>query len=143
MSSQLSNSYGAREAEGSIMQAAASGPWSERYGWMVLVAGEILGLALGLVFAVFGTAMNPEFQLGRGPQLLQAFGIVWAAFAVLALAVTVTSYRKGERWAWWALWLVPIALVAINPDSPRNLVVAAVAVLGLLLPSRKFFRQVA
>ena len=30
---------------------------------------------------------------------------------VLTVAVAVTAYRRGERWAWWAFWVWPLFLV--------------------------------
>jgi hypothetical protein len=39
---------------------------------------------------------------------LAVLGIIWAAFGLLAAIITVVPYRLGDRWAWYALWLVPI-----------------------------------
>jgi hypothetical protein len=27
---------------------------------------------------------------------------------MLIVAVSVTSYRRGEKWAWYALWILPL-----------------------------------
>lgn len=35
--------------------------------------------------------------------LFRMYGTFNVAFALMAIAVTLTAFRRGERWAWWAL----------------------------------------
>jgi hypothetical protein len=35
--------------------------------------------------------------------LFRMFGIYGAAFSLLAIAIAANGFRRGERWAWWAL----------------------------------------
>jgi hypothetical protein len=35
--------------------------------------------------------------------LFRMYGIFNAVFALMSIAITVTAFRRGERWAWWAL----------------------------------------
>jgi len=35
--------------------------------------------------------------------LFRMYGIFNFIFGLLTVAITLTSFRKGERWAWWAL----------------------------------------
>lgn len=35
--------------------------------------------------------------------LFRMYGIFNLAFGLTALAITITAFRRGERWAWWAL----------------------------------------
>ncbi len=35
--------------------------------------------------------------------LFRMYGVFNVAFGLMALAITVTAFRRGERWAWWAL----------------------------------------
>ena len=35
--------------------------------------------------------------------LFRMYGIFNLAFGLLAAAITLTAFRRGERWAWWAL----------------------------------------
>lgn len=37
--------------------------------------------------------------------LFRMYGTFNVAFAAMAIAITVTAFRSGERWAWWALLL--------------------------------------
>jgi hypothetical protein len=79
---------------------------------------------------------------------LVILGSLGAGFGLLAAAVSAISYRRGERWAWYSLWLLPITTGAV---AGRMLIdqysagfyyagLAAVAVVGLLLPMRNFLR---
>lgn len=79
-------------------------------------------------------------------RLLAVLGLIGAAFAVLALVVAVGPYRSGARWAWYALWLVPVTFAAIAARMLADqyavgwyyAVLASVALLGLLIPVRRF-----
>jgi hypothetical protein len=31
------------------------------------------------------------------------YGVFNVVFGVLAIAITITAFRRGETWAWWAL----------------------------------------
>ena len=91
----------------------------EKNTWILLV------LAL-IFFLPFGFELGP---LAWGPMILM-------------IAISVTAYRQGKRWAWYALWLVPLSAVSVM--VPSNVSATAVLVfitstLGLLLPVRKFF----
>ena len=35
--------------------------------------------------------------------LFRMYGVYIVAFGLLAIAIAVTAFRLGERWAWWAL----------------------------------------
>jgi hypothetical protein len=35
-------------------------------------------------------------------------GNFWLLAGALIVAVSVTSYRRGEKWAWYALWILPL-----------------------------------
>jgi uncharacterized membrane protein YhaH (DUF805 family) len=38
--------------------------------------------------------------------LFRMFGIYGVAFSLLAIAIAANGFRRGERWAWWALLVV-------------------------------------
>ena len=45
--------------------------------------------------------------------LFRMYGVFNVAFGLMAVAITVTAFRRGDRWAWWALLVGnTIALVA-------------------------------
>ena len=35
--------------------------------------------------------------------VFRMYGVYGVAFALMAIAITVTAFRRGEGWAWWAL----------------------------------------
>ena len=35
--------------------------------------------------------------------VFRMYGIYGVAFSLMAIAVTVTAFRRGDNWAWWAL----------------------------------------
>ena len=69
----------------------------------------------------------------------------YAAFNLYALIVIAIPFRRHEKWAWYATWILPIGLAgsaALAADSnitPFYCAVAAACVLGLLLTMRDFF----
>ena len=107
----------------------------EKYAWLIFI---FLGLS----------AIIPAyFSLSGG--VLQD-GLLSLVFAVLTTFLSLTAYRKGRKWAWFALLYTPLLLLMISRSwiSPQNLegypfqglaFLALVSVVGLVLPYRKFF----
>lgn len=109
-----------------------------RYGWMILCASALLSL-LGAVFVAFPLEASVEPETAF---VVRSWGVTWAGFDVLALAVILGPYRRGERWAWYALWLLPLlwfSYFVLAPDVLYNLLFALLTALGLILPYRMFF----
>ena len=111
-----------------------------RYGWVILLAAAALGIFGGVSVMV---PTNPTYQLPSVIWIIRAWGITWIGFNILALVLIVGPYRRGERWAWYTLWLMPLLLVGyfvLSPELTMNLVLAILtAALGLLLPYRRYF----
>src|SRR5215208_6254935 len=69
----------------------------------------------------------------------------YTAFTLYALVVIAIPFRRCEKWAWYATWILPIGLAgaAVSAADPTITFfyygVAAACVLGLLLTMRKFF----
>ncbi len=67
-------------------------------------------------------------------------GIIAAVAAVSIMAISLRSYRRGERWAWYTFLAVPVLFgLATIITTLDNLLFAIAAAVGLLLPYRKFF----
>lgn len=69
---------------------------------------------------------------------------------VLIVVIATTSYRRGEKWAWYALWILPLhasldmATVegygALSMASATwDIALVLSTILALLLPYRRFF----
>jgi hypothetical protein len=85
---------------------------------------------------------------------LRIGGVQFLFLGLFSLAIVLTGFRRGERWAWYAMWLYPLFLglhslvilsVYKHPQAgiPVPLVsgpvVLAVTALTLALSYRKFF----
>jgi len=139
----------------------------EKYAW-------VLFLFLGLLWVVVGLVQvfSPNELLRTDAQLITdmswselkasspvatdlvrfhygQMGLLKTSWSLLVLAITLTGYRRGEKWAWYTLWLVPALLVwnafynvyflgDVN-QMLQWIPVTTVSLLGLLLPYRKFF----
>ena len=76
-------------------------------------------------------------------------GISGAGLAVLGMIVSLTSFRRGEKWAWYVSWSMPMGILAAQLNvylltgSIMVIVLAVVFVLvsllALFLPYRQFF----
>lgn len=144
----------------------------EKHAWILLFAVAVVFALFGIGDVVLGTAADPAIVVGItgmtpeeigeiDPALLtllnqavRAGGAAILVAGLLAAAVAATAFRRRERWAWYALWTLPlwmviifvIMLVSRDPATgvlPPPLLSApvflAIAVAGLLLPVRRFF----
>jgi hypothetical protein len=111
--------------------------------------------------ATVNVGHNTRFKIGRIILLVSAalmtlnhFGLIFAldepvlftgfaAFNLYAMVVIAIPFRRLEKWAWYATWILPIGLAAPAFTDPNIALlyyaVAAVCVLGLLLTMRGFF----
>jgi hypothetical protein len=91
---------------------------------------------------------DPKFAAFLGSTLIDD-GISGVGLAIFGMAVSVTSYRKGEKWAWYVSWSMPIGILAaqLNVYALTGSVMViylataftVVSLLALLLPYRQFF----
>ena len=130
-----------------------------RISWILVLIVAALSVLSALYVGLTPTADQTELQ-GRtweqfarqDPEVaglysmdLALLGMSIGAFAVLAVVIAAIPYRRGERWAWYALWVVPLlwggvaARMFIDQYSAGSVyaVAAAMAVIGLLIPIRR------
>ena len=139
----------------------------QKYGWVIYLALGLLWLVVGLV-QVFGPGelLRTDAQLITDMSWIELkasspvatdlvrfhygqMGLLKTSWSLLVLAITLTGYRKGEKWAWYTLWLVPALLVwnaflNVNFLGDVNqalqwIPITAISLMGLLLPYRTFF----
>jgi len=136
-----------------------------KYGWVVYLFLGLLWLVYGLT-QVFNPGNLSDAQHITGLSLSElevkspeatelvyflygALGMLKTSWSFLVLAITLTGFRKGEKWAWFTMWLVPATLVGqglfnsvllgdFNEMLPW-IPITTVSLLGLFLPYRKFF----
>ena len=139
----------------------------EKYAWVILLAAGLLWLMVGIV-AVYqsegifeGDAQSvtniPWSELKASSPVAANFvifiygqmGLLMISWSLFVIAITLTGYRKGEKWAWYIIWSVPAHLVSdalfnsifigdISQTLPF-IPMTTITLLGLLLPYRKFF----
>jgi hypothetical protein len=107
---------------------AAMNPW-RRVAWLVILLVDAGLLAWGAMAALapehlLGPGSAPILKAGyegftgyswseltgTSPMtagfltlLFRMYGIYGVAFSLMAIAITVTAFRRGDGWAWWAL----------------------------------------
>jgi hypothetical protein len=98
----------------------------EKYAWIIFLVMGILLLVFSLVNLLMGNSVAGEPQL---------------AWSVLVIAISLNSYRRGEKWAWYAFWIlvVELSLFIIDERFWGDALVLVIVLLGLFLPFRKFF----
>jgi hypothetical protein len=100
-----------------------------KVGWGILIffaVGNVLG-HIGLL--LFDPGGDTVF-------------LTWAAFNLLAAAILLVPYRRGEVWAWFVIWafIVPYGLIILfnSEIGPIYLAEAALMVLGQAMTRRAF-----
>ena len=114
----------------------------ERYGWIILSASAVLGIfaAVTATLPPLSWFWNPLFESSYS--IMGAWGVSWVGFNIFALVMIRVRYRRGERWAWFTLWMLPLmwlAQFALAPGLLYYLVLAIITTAGLVLPYRRFF----
>jgi hypothetical protein len=109
--------------------------WFERNGWTIFTG-------ISLVSALFGPgdmiSGGSTFAFGETVMFNRLTGTTWDALqaadpgaanlidyqvraggawllviGILSLAICVTALRRGERWAWYAMWVWPLGVALI------------------------------
>ena len=142
----------------------------EKYGWVVFLCLGLLWLVVGLIQASAAfkmeelTEKDAQHVAGMSLSELDAsspmayvmirwlygnLGLLKIGWSFFLIAVTLTGYRKGEKWAWYTLWIAPVQLVGAGifnsvffgdiSEMYQWFPITTISLIGLLLPYRKFF----
>jgi hypothetical protein len=140
----------------------------EKHSWLifliigVIVAAAGLPHALGfntdpaLVQAISGQTID-ELKISN-PMFFNLYSFYFSGgglsdlgFAFFLIVISLTAYRQGQKWAWYALCFVPayflswIALSLTLPSAAQSslllplLVIVVFSLSGLFLSFRRFF----
>jgi len=157
------------------MAAVESVKGYEKYGWVILFLFWALHLVLSArdffpslqdlclacvlgaqtpIQAVTGltwsqlVSSSPKFANFLGSTLVDD-GVSGVGLAVFGMVVSAMGYRKGEKWAWYVSWFMPIGILAaqLNVYALTGSIMVIylatvftiVSLLALLLPFRQFF----
>jgi len=131
------------------MQPAVAAKWYEKNAWVLLT---ILG-AIAAIFSFLEIAGIPDdpacclysnsLELFYG----RIMGYEMLGIAILGMAISMTAYKKGEKWVWYVTWYFPIYLIVMTVDTylqgganwPLYIIFMLVSLAALLLPYRIFF----
>lgn len=148
----------------------------EQHAWKVLLGLSVIIAVFGLGDVLTGGA---TFASGESPTIVGISGLTWQelgtasphaatmidylvraggvhlfVFGILSTVVSLTALRRGERWAWYAMWLWPVWMVfivllllsaykqvgsGIPPPVVSGSIFSILAGLALLLSFRKYF----
>ncbi len=139
----------------------------EKWAWIIFFAVGAIFLVVNVVYLLFIsepltdsdrlqtlTGMTWSQLVASSPSLAnfitlgaKEFSLTAAVFAFFVVVISLKGYRRGEKWAWYALWILPVyrAVDATLIFSSTRLVeydtfpLLIVFLLGLFLPYRKFF----
>ena len=108
---------------------------------MILSANAILGIIAALITGLPSLYILSDPAYRETYPLVGALGTALVGFNVLALVVILIPFKRYERWAWYALWMLPLQWLlqfAFLPDL-AYLMLAMLTTAGLLLPYQRFF----
>jgi len=140
----------------------------KKYAWLSFLVIGVMVAAGGLPHA-FGFNTDPTLVQAISGQTLDELkianplffnlynfyfsggGLSDLGFAFFLIVISLTAYRQGQTWAWYAFLFVPVyflawlALTVTLPPAARSsllpplLVIIVLSLIGLFLPFRKFF----
>ena len=142
----------------------------EKYGWVVFLFLGILWFVVGFTQASAAfkmeelTEKDAQHVAGMSLSELDAsspmayvmirwlygnLGLLKIGWSFFLIAVTLTGYRKGEKWAWYTLWIAPVQLVGAGVfnsvffgdfnEMLQWVPITTISLIVLFLPYRKFF----
>ena len=114
----------------------------EKYGWMILAVSAVFGIVAAVLTTLPPLSWFTDPVIVMAYSLMGALGVTWVGFNIIALVPALIPFRRGERWAWYTLWMLPLlwlSLFALAPDLRLYLALAIITTLGLILPYRRFF----
>ncbi len=139
----------------------------EKYAWMLISVVGVLVFVGGVPHAL-GINTDPATAEGivgmtlselqtSNPLFFDLYnfyfrfgGLSDMGFGFLVTVISSTAYRKGERWAWYILWSVPVFFLGSTAITmsigssasgllPYTMSFVILSLLGLLLSFRRFF----
>jgi hypothetical protein len=154
------------------------GTWFERNGWTIFTGISLVTVLFGAGDIVSG---GSTFELGENVMFKRLTGTTWDALqaadpgaanlidyqvrasgawllllGLFSLAISVTALRRGDRWAWYAMWVWPLGValvVAVLWSAIRGpgegipipiisgSITIVISVLTLVLSARRYLRR--
>lgn len=135
-------------ADADAMQPIGALRVYEKNAWVLVT---ILG-AIGMVYSLMmlaGIQDDPAFPAYSSSALYVARvgGISLLGMAAFGIAISYTAFKNGERWAWYAIWYMPVYFIFITADNylqggvswQLTSLLLLISLAALVLPYRVFF----
>ena len=129
------------------MQPTVAAKVYEKYAWVLVTIIGAIGVieSFAMIAGIHDSAL-PAVS-GYSLYIAQLGGISLFGYGITGIAISMTAYRKGERWAWYVLWYLPIYFIigtALNYQQggsgwPVIIVFLLISLAAMLLPYRIFF----
>lgn len=105
--------------------------WLRRHSWWGLLALAVLILFFGIGDMIIGYEWDPGIPLGltgmtpaqlasESPQAyrlldfgLRSGGPGLIVIGTLLTVILLVPFRRRERWAWWAMWVLPASAMSV------------------------------
>jgi hypothetical protein len=99
--------------------------WLQRHAWWGLVVMAVILALFGVTDMIIGISADPGIPLGLTGMTLaeleadsaqayrlndfsvRAGGTHLVVIGTLMIAILLFAFRRGQRWAWWAMWTLP------------------------------------
>ncbi len=111
-----------------------------KIAWISLAIIGVAILAFGLVITVWPGSSDPLS--------MRADGVASIGMGLFGVMMTVSAYRRRERWAWFTLWYYPLFWLAhllggLPPgqDHIHQIVFIILSLIALLISVGEFFPQ--
>ena len=129
------------------------------FGLLAAIAsrGQLLGMSPNPPSSEVTTGLTLDQIAARTPGILDYIGSIdrqlgnfMLATGVLVMGIAAFPYRRGEKWAWYTCWIIPILVIIQIVNSflstpggglgwQLDFAFIFVALAGLFMPYRKFF----
>jgi len=150
--------------------------WIRRHAWWLLLFTAVLLLYFGITDLLIGAPADPGIALGLSGKTLaeleaesasayRMFDLFtrvngWSMLGLGALATVVllVAYRREQRWAWWAMWVLPawaggvfVFYLVVGTDAQQappppmisGPIIAVFTAAAQAVSAPRFFRKVA
>lgn len=116
----------------------------------------LLFIVIGLLFILYGIykfllpSLEPDHWnwLSKDKEVIQYIsgnfrwsGLCFIGLGAFTVLITSTAFRRGEKWAWWALWYLPVMFLIgafVVWAWHLLLLLCILAVVALLISKKQF-----
>jgi hypothetical protein len=130
-----------------VMQPVAAAKGYEKNAWVLVAIISAVGIITALLQIAGMSGLGLPALSGYSLYLAQTGGLSLLGYGITGMGISMTAYKRGEKWAWYVIWYLPIyfMIYAVADDLqggsewPVALILMLITLAALLLPYRIFF----